>query len=68
MDAELAEKLVFRSGDGNAQLLKLAKLMKEDKNYASLVFLDPFGMQVSWNAIAELKGTRTDIWIAPHPV
>lgn len=63
VDAELKEKLVFRSGDGNAQLLKLAKLMKEDKNYASLVFLDPFGMQVSWDAIAELKGTRTDIWI-----
>ena len=63
VDAELKEKLVFRSGDGNAQLLKLAKLMKEDKNYASLVFLDPFGMQVSWSAIAELKGTRTDIWI-----
>lgn len=63
VDPELKEKLVFRSGDGNAQLLKLAKLMKEDKNYASLVFLDPFGMQVSWNVIAELKGSRTDIWI-----
>ncbi|MBK7553423.1 MAG: three-Cys-motif partner protein TcmP [Flavobacteriales bacterium] len=63
VDPELARKLEYRSGDGNAQMLKLAKLMKEDKNYASLVFLDPFGMQVSWNAIAELKGTRTDIWI-----
>jgi three-Cys-motif partner protein len=62
-DADLKEKLVFRSGDGNAQLLKLAERMKTHKNYASLVFLDPFGMQVSWKAIAELEGTRTDIWI-----
>ncbi|MGV3637996.1 MAG: three-Cys-motif partner protein TcmP [Flavobacteriales bacterium] len=63
VDEALKEKLVFRSGDGNAQLLKLAELMKKDKKYASLVFLDPFGMQVSWKSIAELKDTRTDIWI-----
>ncbi len=63
VDPELAKKLEFRSGDGNAQLLKLAELMQKDKNFASLVFLDPFGMQVNWKAIAELKGTRTDIWI-----
>lgn len=63
VDAELAKKLAFRSGDANAQLHGLATLMQKDKNFASLVFLDPFGMQVSWDAIAELKGTRTDIWI-----
>jgi three-Cys-motif partner protein len=38
--------------------------MKQNKNeFASLVLLDPFGMQINWESIASLKGTRTDIWI-----
>ena len=38
--------------------------MSESKNkYASLVFLDPFGMQINWESIESLKNTRTDIRI-----
>lgn len=60
---DLRERLVFRPGDSNEQLLKLAAKLKDDKSFASLVFLDPFGMQVRWESIAALEGTRTDIWI-----
>lgn len=60
---DLRERLVFRPGDSNEQLMKLAAKLKDDKSFASLVFLDPFGMQVRWESIAALEGTRTDIWI-----
>jgi three-Cys-motif partner protein len=52
----------YRPGDVNAQIPMLAGALKKD-NYAALVFLDPFGMQIDWTSIAELKGTRSDIWI-----
>lgn len=52
----------FRLGDANEQLNKLAKALQDNK-YAALVFLDPFGMQIDWNSIANLKGTRSDVWI-----
>lgn len=54
--------MFFRPGDANLQLRNLAGAMKK-KEYAALVFLDPFGMQINWDSIDELKGTRTDIWI-----
>ena len=41
----------------------LAGAMQKDKKLASLVLLDPFGMQVDWSSIEMLKGTRTDLWI-----
>ncbi|MFA5848856.1 MAG: hypothetical protein A2X18_07190 [Bacteroidetes bacterium GWF2_40_14] len=54
----------FCPGDSNQWLLKLAQAMKENKNsYASLVLLDPFGMQINWESIESLRDTRTDIWI-----
>ena len=37
--------LVFRDGDANFQLDKLAQSM-QSKEYAALVLLDPFGMQI----------------------
>ncbi len=54
--------IVYRSGDANHQLLELSKALRK-KEYAALVLLDPFGMQINWSSIAELKGTRSDIWI-----
>lgn len=55
-------KLEFRCCDANIQILKLAEAMKTN-NYAALVFLDPFGMQINWKSIEQLKDTRTDMWI-----
>lgn len=51
-----------RNGDANFELKKLAKALRT-KKYAALVFLDPFGMQIDWSSIAELKDTRSDVWI-----
>jgi len=67
LKAKLNEKyhdktIIYRSGDANHQLTELAKVLKT-KDYAALVLLDPFGMQIDWNSIAELKDTRSDIWI-----
>lgn len=56
------KKIEFRSGDANKWIKELAKALKT-KEYAALVFLDPFGMQIDWSSIEELKGTRSDIWI-----
>ncbi len=57
-------KLIFRDGECNENLDSLAQIMKDKPNdYASLIFLDPFGMQINWNSIENLSNTRTDIWI-----
>lgn len=55
--------IIFRKDDVNNQLLELSTAMKRDKKYAALIFLDPFGMQIRWQSICSLQGTRTDIWI-----
>jgi three-Cys-motif partner protein len=54
--------LIFKDGDCNKWLLELSKALKT-KKYAALVLLDPFGMQINWSSISNLKGTRSDIWI-----
>ncbi len=56
------KKLAFRDGDSNKWLMELASTLKTNK-FAALVLLDPFGMQINWNSIQSLKGTRSDIWI-----
>lgn len=60
---EKNKRLEFRSTDANEQIAMLAGAMQKDKKFASLVLLDPFGMQVDWKSIELLKGTRTDLWI-----
>jgi three-Cys-motif partner protein len=54
--------LNFRPGDCNKWLRDLATALNSNK-YAALVLLDPFGMQINWDSIAGLKGTRSDVWI-----
>ena len=63
LDEQFKDKpIVYRSGDANHQITELAKALRT-KDYAALVFLDPFGMQIDWNSIAELRDTRSDVWI-----
>ena len=57
------KNLVFKTSDANEQVIILAKAMQKSNSFASLVLLDPFGMQVDWTSIEQLKGTRTDLWI-----
>jgi three-Cys-motif partner protein len=61
---EPKSQLQYRAGDCNQNLIELANAMKKNpKRFASLVLLDPFGMQIKWESISELRDTRTDIWI-----
>lgn len=54
--------LNFKPGDCNKWLGELSTALHK-KQYAALVLLDPFGMQINWSSIAGLKGTRSDVWI-----
>jgi len=56
------KKIIYRSEDANNQIAELAKALR-NKKHAALVFLDPFGMQIDWDSIAELRDTRSDVWI-----
>lgn len=60
---ESEKKLVFRVADANEQIRELGKEMQRDHKLVSLALLDPFGMQVDWQSIEQLKETRTDLWI-----
>jgi len=63
LDEKFKDKtIIYRSGDANHQLLELANALNT-KKIAALVFLDPFGMQIDWNSIENLKDTRSDVWI-----
>ena len=63
LDEKFKDKtIIYRSVDANHQLLELANALKT-KKIAALVFLDPFGMQIDWNSIENLKDTRSDVWI-----
>lgn len=54
----------YRPGDCNKWINDLSLAMKKNPNdYAALVLLDPFGMQIDWESIECLKGTRSDVWI-----
>ena len=57
------ENVQFRQGDANEQIMKLAEAQNRNSKYASLVFLDPFGMEIKWESIEALKGVRSDVWI-----
>jgi len=56
------ERIIVRQADCNEEMLNLADMLNTGK-YAALLFIDPFGMQINWDSIASLKGTRSDIWI-----
>lgn len=62
LEMSRGKSLAFRTGNANKWLLELATVLKT-KKYSALIFLDPFGMQIDWDSIESLKGTRSDIWI-----
>lgn len=62
-NVNLTDKTIeYKAGDANKWIDDLAKALKT-KKYASLVLLDPFGMQIDWTAIEKLRDTRSDVWI-----
>lgn len=58
-----ADRIQIRQSDCNEQLIEMANKALKSGEYAALVFLDPFGMQVKWESIAALKNTRSDVWL-----
>lgn len=56
-------RIIIRNDNCNSQLGQLAQALKNNRKLAALIFLDPFGMQVDWKVINELRNTRSDIWI-----
>lgn len=58
-------KIYIVSEDCNVKLKKLASFLKgkTGKKYKVLAFIDPFGMNVEWEAIEQLKGLSVDMWI-----
>lgn len=55
--------LEFRCSDANGEVVKMSKALKANPKLRAMVLLDPFGMQVSWDTIASLANTHTDLWI-----
>lgn len=53
----------FRVGDANKYLREMAKVFKNDNKYRGLVLLDPFGMQVNWDSIAQFKDLKVDMFV-----
>jgi three-Cys-motif partner protein len=54
--------------DCNVKLKRLAKYLRGElgkggKNYRVLAFIDPFGMNLEFSSIEELKGLGIDMWI-----
>src|ERR1043166_9424276 len=51
--------------DCNKKLLDLANYLRnpKNKNYRTLAYVDPCGMQVEWRAIECLRGLPIDMWV-----
>ncbi len=59
----LATDIVLVNADSNAYLQDICENRRWDKNRAVL-FLDPFGMQVTWDTMKAIANTKAiDLWI-----
>ncbi|MCZ7620309.1 MAG: three-Cys-motif partner protein TcmP [Myxococcota bacterium] len=55
-------RVIIRPGDANEELLALCR--GDWRGRRAVVFVDPFGMQVHWDTIAAIAGTRAmDLWL-----
>ncbi|MGI4873427.1 MAG: three-Cys-motif partner protein TcmP [Janthinobacterium lividum] len=59
------KRVRIAEGDCNEKLLLLAAYMRSPlhRNDRALAFIDPFGMQLSWDTLAALRGIEMDAWI-----
>ena len=59
------KKIFAIQEDCNKKLLDLANYLRnpKNKNYRTLAYIDPCGMQVEWRSIECLRGLPMDIWI-----
>jgi three-Cys-motif partner protein len=55
-------RVTYVQGDAGEELLKLCSMLSKP-NLRAVVFLDPFGSQVSWETLSALAKTRhVDLW------
>ena len=59
------KKIFISQEDCNKKLLDLSNYLRnpKNKNYRTLAYIDPCGMQVEWRSIECLRGLPMDIWI-----
>lgn len=64
-DAFPHKKIHAIQEDCNKKLLDLANFLRNpiNKNYRTLAYLDPCGMQVEWGSIECLRGLNLDMWV-----
>ncbi|WP_027002440.1 three-Cys-motif partner protein TcmP [Hugenholtzia roseola] len=49
--------------DFNVVVKKMVAFLQKETNYKTLMFVDPFGMQVNWSSLEAMKGLAIDMWI-----
>ncbi len=59
------KKIFTIQEDCNKKLLDLANYLRnpKNKNYRTLAYIDPCGMQVEWRSIECLRGLPIDMWV-----
>jgi len=60
------EKKIFAvREDCNKKLIDLANFLRDpkNKNYRTLAYIDPCGMQLEWRSIENLRGLQLDMWV-----
>lgn len=64
-DAFKEKKIYTVCDDCNKKLVDLAIFLRDpkNKNYRTLVYIDPCGMQLEWRSIENLKGLNIDMWV-----
>lgn len=55
--------LIFRADDAGNQIKRWAYKVGTNKEYKTLMLLDPFGMQIKWDSIELLKERSVDLWL-----
>jgi len=50
-------------GDCNVKLKGLANYLKKNKNYRTLAFIDPYGLEVNWDSLLVFENLGVDMWI-----
>ncbi len=51
--------------DCNKKLIDMSNFLRnpKNKNYRTLAYIDPCGMQVEWRSIESLRGLNVDMWV-----
>jgi three-Cys-motif partner protein len=59
------KKIHLTNDDCNKKMVDLANYLRtpKNKNYRTLAYIDPCGMQVEWRSIECLRGLPIDMWV-----